>query len=136
MSVGSQPRRAFWSAKASPRSAFRVVLAGLMASTAVGVVFAVTQRPRFVAAFPGAERLPVYAGLLTVAAVGLVALVGLWSCRRWAVALYAGAAIASLALDVAARAPALHQAAVLIGATAVLSLAYANRRSFGRDQMS
>jgi hypothetical protein len=115
--------RGFWSVRASRTLAFRLALAGLAASTLIGVTFALARPAEFRAAFPGAASPAAFAGLVAVA--------GLWHWRRWAVILYGIVAAASLALDVAVRAPAVHQAAVIVAALAVLGLAYANRARFG-----
>jgi hypothetical protein len=123
--------RGFWSVRASRTLAFRLALAGLAASTLIGVTFALARPAEFRAAFPGAASPAAFAGLLAVGGAGLVAVAGLWHWRRWAVILYGIVAAASLALDVAVRAPAVHQAAVIVAALAVLGLAYANRARFG-----
>ena len=101
----------------------------------MGLWYAVTQRDAFQAGFPGAANSVVYAGLLTVGALGLVALVGLWQWRRWAVGLYGVLAVSSLLLDVAAEAPMLHQTTVAVGAVVVFGLVYLNRMWFRRAQV-
>lgn len=130
MTGDAPPQADFWSVKTSPLLVFRVLLAALMLSTGIGVWFATAQRARFEVAFPGTVSLPVYAGLLTVGVAGLVALIGMWRWRRWAVILYAVGAVAGIALDVLARAPRAHQATVVIAAVAVLTLVALNRQRF------
>jgi len=120
----------FLTARASPVFAFRVVLAGVMLSTTIGILYAVTNRAGFVTSFPGAAKTWLYLGFLMAAVGGLTALVGLWRWQRWALALYGIVVALSLVLDRLASAPMAHEMAVLAGAAAVLGLAYLNRRRF------
>lgn len=124
------PQHGFWSLRTSPVVAFRLVLAGLVAATLIGVTFALARPVEFRAVFPGAAGPTAYWALVTVGGVGLVALAGLWRWRRWALWLYGIGAAASIGLDVVVHAPAVHQVAVGVGATAVFGLAYANRARF------
>ena len=114
----------------SPVFMFRTLVVGIMLSTGIGVTYAILNRSAFVESFPGAATPTLYGAFLVVAAMGLVALIGLWGWRRWALVLYALVAVASLALDRLAGAPLIHELAVLTGAAAVFSLAYLNRRHF------
>jgi len=133
MPTNSRAGRHFWSLSASPVLVLRLLLAGIMLSTGVGVLYAGLNRPAFQNSFPGASTPVVYAAFLVVAGGGFLALIGLWYWRRWAVVLYGGLTVASLVLDVIARAPVVHQIAVVLGASAVLTLVYVNRARFGAD---
>lgn len=112
--------------------AFRGLLLALVVSTTFGVGSALRDRAGFVASFPGAARDPVFYLLVATGLLGLVAVLGLWRWRRWAVVLFLAVTVASFSLDVIARAPALHQVAVLTVGLLVGSLAYTNRRRFLR----
>lgn len=124
------PNRSFFTVTGSAVFAFRALLIGIGLSTGIGVTFALSNRPAFVASFPRAASPGVYGAFFVVAAFGIVALIGLWGWRRWALTLYAVVALATLAIDRLARAPAAHEAAVVTGATAIFLLAYINRERF------
>lgn len=114
-----------------PAFALRALILALAASTAVGTWFGLTQREAFLAAFPGAARPGILAGLVGTAAVGLVALVGLWQWQRWGIALYGMVVLLSIAFDIAAGAPLVHQATVVIAAALMAWALRANREGFG-----
>lgn len=124
------PKNSFFSLRGSPVLVFRVLIVGIMLSTGIGVIYAISNRPAFVASFPGASAWPVYVGFLVTAGVGLVALLGLWAWRRWGLVLFCIQAVMSFVLDRIAGAPLAHELAVLGGAVAALSLAYINRGRF------
>lgn len=126
--VTDVPRRGAWAAVL-----LRIVLAALSLSTCAGLWFAVTNRPEFEAAFPGAADGRIYAGLLLLGGLGLVAVVGLWRWRRWAVVLYGLVVLADLVMDVLADAPVVHQGTVLVGGLLVGSLLFLNRARFAAD---
>lgn len=111
---------------------FRVVLVALVTSTSAGLWYAIGNRPAFEIAFPGAGAAGVYGSLLGVGALSLVALVGLWFWRPWAMVLYGVLAAASVVLDVLADAPVLHQVTVVLATCVVFALAYLNRHAFHR----
>ncbi len=114
-----------------PAFALRALILALAASTAVGTWFGLTQREAFLAAFPGAARPGILAGLVATAALGFVALVALWRWRRWGIALYGVVVLLSIALDVVAGAPRVHQATVVIAAALMAWALRANRERFG-----
>ncbi len=114
-----------------PPFALRALILALGASTAVGTWFGLTQREAFLVAFPGAARPGILAGLVATAALGCVALVALWQWRRWGIALYGVVVLLSIALDVIAGAPRVHQATVVIAAALVAWAVGANRGRFG-----
>jgi hypothetical protein len=108
---------------------FRVVLVIVVASTLNAVRIALTQREEFLAVFPGAAGWPL-AAMAIVAAVGIVGKVGLWFWRRWAISLTVVTGMATIALDVIARAPVPHQVTVVIMTSAMLGLAWKLRGRF------
>lgn len=112
--------------------AFRSLLLALVLSTTVGVGSALRDRAGFVASFPGAARDLVFYLLVATGLLGLVAVLGLWRWRQWGVVLFLAVTVASFSLDVIARAPAMHQVAVLTVGLLVGSLVYANRERFAR----
>ena len=65
-----------------------------------------------------------------------MALIALWMWRRWGLVLYGIVVVASLVLDRMAEAPLAHEVTVLVGATAVFSLAYLNRTRFVASERS
>jgi hypothetical protein len=109
---------------------FRVLLAALFLSTGVGLWYATAHRPDFQLAFPGSRRGVVYVALLLTGGTGMVAVCGLWFWRRWAVVTYGCVAAASLALDVVAEAPFMHQLTVAVSTACVFWLIYLNRARF------
>ncbi len=113
----------------------RAVVAALFASTCMALWIAIGRRTDFLAAFPGAEQPTVYNAFVAVAIVGLIALIGLWRWRPWAIALYGISGGFAVALDIIARAPLAHRLTVATMAVLVLLLAYANRRRFTQTQM-
>lgn len=136
MMTSNTPKRAFLSLRGSPVFAFRVLLGGIMVSTGIGVLYALSNRSALLESFPGAAVTRVYVGLLLVAGMGLAALFALWMWRRWGLVLYGIVVISSLVLDRMARAPFAHEVAVLVSAVAVFSLAYLNRTRFAVRESS
>ena len=136
MVANGSPKRAFLSLRGSPAFIFRILLGAIILSTAMGVVYAVTNRSAFLQSFPGAASPGAYAGLLLIAVLGVVALIALWSWRRWGLVLYGFVVIGSLALDRMARAPLAHEVTVCVAAVAVFSLAYLNRTRFAASERS
>lgn len=126
----SSAYRRFWSLRGFPQLVFRLLVVGLLLSTGIGVAYALVNRPAFVSSFPGAAAPVVYGALLIVAGVGLIALVGLWRWRRWALGLYAILVLASIVLDVIVRAPLAHQLTVIVSAVVLFTLAFLNRSRF------
>lgn len=134
MASDNRPELPFWSLRGSPLIIFRVVIAGIMLSTLIGISYAMVNRSDFVSSFPGADAPAIYSAFLVVGGLGFISLVGLWVWRRWALVLYAILAIASVILDLSAGAPLAHQLAVITGAAAVFTLAYLNRGRFRSGQ--
>jgi hypothetical protein len=136
MVANDSPKRTFLSLRGSPVLVFRVLLGAIMLSTGIGVLYALSDRPAFLESFPGAAEPQVYGGLLLVAGAGLVALIALWTWRRWGLLLYGVVVVASLALDRMAKAPPAHELTVCVAAVAVFSLAYLNRTRFASSGRS
>lgn len=130
MAANPRLERRFWSLSGSPVLIFRVVIAGIMLSTSIGISYALANRSAFVLSFAGARAPGVYVAFLIVGALGLISLAGLWMWKRWALVLYAILTAASIVLDLLAGAPLAHQLAVIVGAAAVFTLAYLNRGRF------
>jgi len=120
----------FWSLSVSLVLVLRLLLGALTVSTGVGVWYAVARRPAFQGAFPGTADDRVYGAMLLTAALGFVALVALWFWRRWGAWLYGLVALSSIVLDLAVRAPFVHQLSAAISAGLVLGLVFVNRRRF------
>lgn len=130
MNAPGESPRSFGSWSASPRFVLRLFLIAIATSTTIGIWFAVTNRDAFQAAFSGAADPRIYAGLLGVGVLGLISLVGLWRWRRWGLFLYGVVASASLGMDIAARAPGIHQLTVIIAAAIMALLVHLNRAHF------
>lgn len=111
-----------------PVLALRAVVALLALGTLNGLWRMASDRPAILEQFPGAVS-PLYEAMFAAGVAGLVAAVGLSCLRRWALWLYYGVVAAMLVLDEWARAPRLHQAAVLTGAALIGACAWAARRS-------
>lgn len=131
MAADTRPEHRFLSVSSSPIFVFRVVIAGILLSTLIGISYALVNRPAFVFSFPGANAPGVYVAFLIVGVLGFVSLAGLWMWRRWALVLYASLTATSIVLDLIAGAPLAHQLAVVVGAVAVFTLAHLNRARFG-----
>lgn len=102
----------------------------MLASTGLGLAYALTHRAAIERGFPGAARSAVYMAFVLVASFSLAALIGLWRWHRWAVLLFAALSVTNIVLDVVARAPTAHQVTVIVASAAVLALVYGNRHSF------
>lgn len=109
-----------------PVFALRAVVVLLMLGTLDGLWQMASDRPAILAQFPGATS-PLYELMFASGVVGLVAAAGMFFLRRWALWLYFGVVAAMLVLDQQARAPRLHQAAVLTGAALIGACAWAAR---------
>jgi hypothetical protein len=108
---------------------FRILLLAIAFSTVKATLFALTNREKFLESFPGASEV-VYGFFIAGAAVGFVALIGLFHYRRWGVWIFGCLSVVVTVVNFIVRAPSAHTLATIALAGLVLGLVYLLRRRF------